>query len=88
MIEARLDRIGRLGSGVEGLRELHNFKFAERVRTKDMEFANRQIFKPSISEVKGTHGAAPGLVSAAIAAVTDMVATTAPSPLQTSTCRF
>ena len=51
MVATRLHRVGRLGSGIERLRELDDFKLTERVRTKYMEFANRQIFKPSISEV-------------------------------------
>ena len=88
MVATRLHRVGRLGSGIEGLRELDDFKLAECVRTKYMELANWQIFKPSISEEERAHGRASGTDSAEIAAVADIFATTAPSPLQTSTCRL
>ena len=41
MVATRLNRVGRLGPGIKGLRELNDFKLAERVRTEYMELANR-----------------------------------------------
>ena len=76
MVETRLGRVGRLRSGVEGLRELDDFKLAERMRTKYMELANREVFKPSISELQGTHDRASGTGSTETAAVAVIVATT------------
>lgn len=87
VVVTSLFRVDGLGPGIKGLRELHNFELAKGMRTKDMELAHRQIFKPSVAKIQRCHDAVASLGSRAMAAVAVILATTAPSSLQTSTSR-